>query len=156
MQASYWRTKVLIRRRPRIRTLNNGVRVRHVAITPVAYNSADHHIGTLSPCVASIVELLAEFEPLTMAEKWVGSGYCTSTTPQGCCQALSRSGGSRTHGLMVPNHPLYHLSYTSIKREVPVGVEPTNKGFADPSPADEGWNLYVLCPWRESNPRCTD
>lgn len=23
-----------------------------------------------------------------------------------------------------------------------MGVEPTNAGFADPSPADEDWNLY--------------
>ena len=32
-------------------------------------NAADHYIGALSPCVASIVNLLAELEPLTMATK---------------------------------------------------------------------------------------
>lgn len=29
--------------------------------------AAEHLIGTLSPCETSIVDLLAEFEPLTMA-----------------------------------------------------------------------------------------
>ena len=32
--------------------------------------SAEHLIGTLSPCETSIVYLLAEFEPLTIANIW--------------------------------------------------------------------------------------
>ena len=42
-------------------------------------------------------------------------------------------------------HPPYIdtlVRFSYLKVEVPVGVEPTNAGFADPSPADEDRNLY--------------
>ena len=43
---------------------SNQLNYRHIN------ESAEHLIGTLSPCETSIVYLLAEFEPLTIADDW--------------------------------------------------------------------------------------